>query len=170
MALPFPDDAPETPPDESHPSAFDAPPFALPEFGLSSDPDVTGHALPPAGETPPAPDPAHQEAVDALLSEPFARRPWALVPKEGGKTREYTDYIIHKDIENEHQCVLLFDSIVDSFAVAEQYEKATGREAESVECDLDAFEDDRFWVKYYRTNGLIAFMPISEYKKLASLD
>jgi hypothetical protein len=109
--------------------------------------------------------PEARAAIEALLSEPFPARPFALVPEGGEKTREHTDYLIHKDLDTERQCVFVFDSIVDAFAVAEEYKQATGREAEPVECDIELLEEDRFWVRFYRANGARADIPLPVYKQ-----
>lgn len=109
--------------------------------------------------------PEIQEAVEALLSEPFPQKPYALIPSGGENGPEFTDYVIHKDIETERQCVIVFDSIVDAFAVAEEYQKATGREAEPVECDVYGLEEDRFWLKFYRSNGVVAILSLEDYKR-----
>lgn len=109
--------------------------------------------------------PEMRAAAEALFADPFPRKPYALVPSGGEGTTDFTDYIIHKDIETEHQCVFVFDSIVDAFGVAEEYKQATGREAEPVECDIYSLEEDRFWVKFYRANGIVAMMPLPAYKE-----
>lgn len=109
-------------------------------------------------------DPQMRAALEALLSEPFPQKPYALVPVGGENTPEFTDFVIHKDIETEHQCVFLFDSIVDAFAVAEEYKQATGRDAEPVECDIDSLDEERFWVKFYRANGVVAILSLPDYK------
>ena len=108
--------------------------------------------------------PETRAAMEALLSEPFPQKPYALVPTDAEQTPDSTEYVIHKDIESEHQCVFIFDSIVDAFAVAEEYKQATGREAEPIECDVDTLEEDRFWVRFYRANGLVATIPLPVYK------
>lgn len=105
-----------------------------------------------------------EAAIAALFSEPFPEKPYALIPEDGERSPEATDYIIHKDIATERQCVLIFDSIVDAFEVAEEYKQATGRQAEPVECDIYSLEEDRFWVKFYRANGAIALMSLPDYK------
>jgi hypothetical protein len=102
-------------------------------------------------------------AIEAFFAEPFPEKPYALVPAGGENGREYQDYIIHKDIDTERQCVIIFDSIVDAFAVAEEYKQATGREAEPVECDVNQLED-RFYLKFYRSNGLVAILSLDDYK------
>lgn len=132
----------------------DRPPLGIPE-GLSDD---------PTEELPDDFTPEMKAALEALLSEPFPQKPFALVPTDAEQTPDSTEYVIHKDIESEHQCVFLFDSIVDAFAVAEEYKQATGRDAEPIECDVDTLEEDRFWVKFYRANGLIATIPLALYK------
>jgi hypothetical protein len=104
-------------------------------------------------------------AVEALLAEPFPRKPYSLVPAGGERTPEYTDYIIHKDVDTEHQCVFVFDSIVDAFAVAEEYKQATGKEAEAIEIDIYSLDEDRFWVKFYRSNGVVAILSLEHYKQ-----
>jgi hypothetical protein len=111
-----------------------------------------------------------------VYSEPFPKKPYALVPAvqvpvlAGSHANpEETEYIIHKDIETENQCVIIFDSIVDAFAVADEYKEATGREAEPVECDVYSLED-RFWVKFYRANGAIKMLPVTEYRKHVGTD
>lgn len=109
--------------------------------------------------------PEMQAALEALFSEPFPQKPYALVPAGGEYSPEHQDYIIHKDIETERQCVILFDSIVDAFAVAEEYKQATGREAEPVECDIFSLEEDRFFVKFYRANGVVAILSLPDYKR-----
>lgn len=106
-----------------------------------------------------------QAAMEALLEEPFPEKPYALVPEGGEHGVEHQDYIIHKDVETEHQCVIIFDSIVDAFAVAEEYKEATGKTAEPVECNIFALEEDRFWVKFYRANGVVALLPLDAYKQ-----
>jgi hypothetical protein len=109
--------------------------------------------------------PEARVAIEALLSEPFPQRPFALVPEGGERTREHADYLIHKDIDTERQCVFIFDSIVDAFAVAEEYKQATGNDAEPVEIDIDELEEDRFWVRFYRANGARADIPLPFYKQ-----
>ncbi|MDX1933024.1 MAG: hypothetical protein SFU56_10500 [Capsulimonadales bacterium] len=117
------------------------------------DPDNAGNAL----------TPSEKAALEALFSEPFPQKPYALVPANGSSTPEYTDYLIHKDIGTENQCIFLFDSIVDALGVAEEYKEATGRDAEPVECDVYSLEE-RFWVKYYRANGVVVMMPVTDYR------
>ena len=109
--------------------------------------------------------PEERAMLDALFAEPFPSRPYALVPAGGENNAEYTDYVIHKDIETENQCVFVFDSIVDAFQVAEEYKQATGREAEPVECDVYSLDEERFWVRFYRANGVIATLPLTTYKE-----
>jgi hypothetical protein len=109
--------------------------------------------------------PEVEAALEALLSEPFPEKPFALVPEGGENQYEHTDYLIHKDLESERQCVFLFDSIVDAFAVAEEYKQATGKNAEPVECDINTLEEDRFWVRFYRANGARVDLPLSLYKQ-----
>ncbi len=109
--------------------------------------------------------PDEREAIEAFFAEPFPSKPYALVPSGGDNATDFTDYIIHKDINTEHQCVFVFDSIVDAFAVAEEYKEATGREAEPVECDIYSLEEDRFWVKFYRANGSVAMISLPLYKQ-----
>lgn len=115
-------------------------------------------------------EPDIQAALAALFYEPFPQKPFALVPEGGEKSPEATDYVIHKDIATEHQCVLIFDSIVDAFAVAEEYNQETGRKAEAIECDVYSLEEDRFWVKFYRSNGAIAMMSLPDYKSAIHFD
>jgi hypothetical protein len=86
------------------------------------------------------------------------------VPSENGKTPEYTDYIIHKDLDTENQCIILFDSVVDAFQVADEYKEATGRDAEPVECDIYSLDEERFWVKFYRATGAVALLSLEDYK------
>ena len=117
------------------------------------------------GQAAPEITPEMQAAAEAFFAEPFPRNPYALIPTDASRTSDFTDYIIHKDIETEHQCVFVFDSIVDAFAVAEEYQQATGKEAEPVECDIYQLEEDRFWVKFYRANGLVAMLPLPVYKE-----
>jgi len=114
----------------------------------------------------PAPDltPQVKAAVESFFSEPFPEKPYALIPTGGERTPEFADYVIHKDIETEHQCVFIFDAIVDAFAVAEEYKEATGKEAEPVPCDIYSLEEDRFWVKFYRASGVVAIMSLPDYK------
>jgi hypothetical protein len=116
-------------------------------------------------ENEPAITPEMRAAMEALLSEPFPQKPFALVPTDGLKNGDETEYVIHKDVETERQCVFIFDSIVDAFAVAEEYKNATGRDAEPIECDVDSLEADRFWVRFYRANGIMADLPLDFYKE-----
>lgn len=111
-----------------------------------------------------AEDAQMRAALEALLGEPFPQKPYALVPSGGENNPEFTDYVIHKDIDTENQCVFIFDSIVDAFAVAEEYKEATGREAEPVECDVYSLDEERFWVKFYRANGVVAILSLTDYK------
>lgn len=108
--------------------------------------------------------PEDRAAIEALFADPFPQKPYALVPTGTSASPDYTDYIIHKDIDTENQCIIIFDSIVDAFAVAEEYKQATDREAEPVECDIYSLED-RFWVKFYRANGVIAMMSVPDYRQ-----
>lgn len=109
--------------------------------------------------------PEVRAAVEALLSEPFPEKPYALVAASEEGSREFTDYVIHKDIDTENQCVFVFDSVVDAFQVAEEYKEATGREAEPIECDIYSLDEERFWVKFYRANGVVAMMSLPDYKQ-----
>jgi hypothetical protein len=104
------------------------------------------------------------DPLDALLAEPFPKEPYALVPEGGDHGPGDTEYVIHKDIDTERQCVLLFDSVVDAFAVAEEFQKAVGRAAEPVPCPIRSLED-RFWVKFYRANGAVAILSLDDYKR-----
>jgi hypothetical protein len=101
-----------------------------------------------------------QEALD----DPFPREPYALFPTGGYSGPEGVDFLIHKEISNEAQCVLLFDSIVDAFTVAEEYKTATGKEAEPRPVNYREIEE-RFWVKFYRANGTIIMCPIEDYAR-----
>ncbi len=96
------------------------------------------------------------------LEEPFPREPYALFPSGGYSGPDGIDFLIHKEISNEAQCVLLFDSIVDAFAVAEEYKNATGKEAEPRPIEARGIED-RFWVKFYRANGAVIVRPLNFY-------
>lgn len=119
-------------------------------------------------EEPEEISPEMRAAIEALVSEPFPQKPYALVVGGGdddGGNPEFRDYVIHKDIATERQCVFVFDSIVDAFAVAEEYKQATGREAEPVECDIFSLDEERFWVKFYRANGAVAILSLEDYKK-----
>lgn len=120
--------------------------------------------FPPKEEEDVEISPEDRAAIEALFSEPFPQKPYALVPAGNTGTPDYTDYIIHKDIDTENQCVIVFDSIVDAFTVAEEYKEATDREAEPVECDIYSLEE-RFWVKFYRANGVIAMMSVPDYRQ-----
>ena len=131
------------------------------DLAFNVTPDVSGGEK--DRETSEIP-PEARVALMALFSEPFPEKPYALVPDGGSKARDYTDYVIHKDIATEHQCVIIFDSIVDAFQVAEEYKNATGKEAEPIECDIYSLEEDRFWVKFYRANGAVALMSLPDYK------
>ncbi len=108
--------------------------------------------------------PEVKAAVESFFAEPFPEKPYALIPVGGERTPEFADYVIHKDLETENQCVFIFDSIVDAFAVAEEYKEATGKEAEPVPCDIYSLEEDRFWVKFYRASGVVAIMSLADYK------
>ena len=131
-------------------------------LGDFNEREVAGN---PHADAPPEMTPEMQAAAEAFFATPFPRNPYALVPTDAGRASDFTDYIIHKDIETENQCVFVFDSIVDAFAVAEEYQQATGKEAEPVECDIYQLEEDRFWVKFYRANGLVAMLPLPVYKE-----
>ena len=100
----------------------------------------------------------------ALRDEPFPREPYALFPEGGYAGSEGMDFLIHKEISNEAQCVLLFESVVDAFTVAEEYKTATGRTAEPRPLDHREIED-RFWVKFYRRDGEIVMCPLDDYRR-----
>lgn len=112
----------------------------------------------------PALDPQVAEMMHLLLESPFPSRPFALCPENGSTNRDYADYLIHKDLDTENQCVFIFDSLVDAESVAEEYFDATGKHATVVECDIETLEEDRFWVRFYRRNGVRADLPLSVYK------
>ena len=103
-------------------------------------------------------DPLRFESSSLL----FPRKPYALIPAGGYAGVEGLDFLIHKEISNEAQCALLFESIVDAFRVAEQYKEATGKEAEPCPIEARGIED-RFWVKYYNADGQIFIAPIQQY-------
>jgi len=107
-------------------------------------------------------DPIRRERLDT----PLPREPYALFPVGGYSGPEGFDFLIHHDIETEAQCVLLFESIVDAFTVAEEYKKATGKDAEAKPIDIRGVED-RFWVKFYRADGEIFICPLQLYRDRA---
>ncbi len=103
----------------------------------------------------------------------FAAEPYALVIPQpvlagswAGEGEDVT-FVIHKEISNEAQCVLLFESIVDALTVAEDYRVATGETAEPRTVNPRHIED-RFWVKYYSADGGIFLMPIQVYRERAT--
>ena len=106
----------------------------------------------------------HDRILREALEEPFPREPYALFPVGGYTGYEGVDFLIHKEISNEAQCVLLFDSIVDAFTVAEEYKTATGKVAEPRPINYREIED-RFWVKFYRANGAIIMCPLDDYRE-----
>ena len=109
-------------------------------------------------------DEERERLLREALEEPFPKEPYALFPEGGYAGPEGNDFLIHKEISNEAQCVLLFDSIVDAFGVAEEYKTATGKEAEPRPIDIREIED-RFWVKFYRANGTIIMCPLDAYRE-----
>lgn len=100
-------------------------------------------------------------AREAALTD-FPRKPYALFPAGGYLGDDGHDFLIHKEISNEAQCVLLFESIVDADKVVAEYKAATGKNCEPRRIEARGVED-RFWVKFYRADGNIVMCPIEAY-------
>ena len=101
------------------------------------------------------------ETSEVTLAD-FPRKPYALFPAGGYVGEEGVDFLIHKEISTEDQCVLLFESIVDADRVVDEYKQATGRDCEPRRIEARGIED-RFWVKYYCADGSIVIGPITAY-------
>lgn len=105
---------------------------------------------------------------ESMPSATLPKRPWALFPDGARRDAEMQEFLIHKDIETEAQCILLFESLVDAWKVSRDYLAATGKSSNSDRIDVWSLED-RFWVKFYREDGTIIMCPVEEYRKWATL-
>ena len=70
--------------------------------------------------------PMEQAALEALFSEPFPAKPYALAINGDDLSSETTDYLVHQDEVTGKQCLFVFDSVVDAMTAAEEFKQTLG--------------------------------------------